>query len=129
MHWTWTVFNRPPVIAETVHMDIQKSLSDYISEYIQSQRPSARNVVFRQIWTESIGKNKVKASFSYSFEDSDVETGDVDVALEGYAILNRANTDKSGNSWSFDELYILNDSVEFKTPMLIEGDLKDADEL
>lgn len=122
LSWKWT--NNALPISEDVHAGIQQDLKRIISEYIQQNLPSSKNLRFDRFWTESVSKDKVKASFLYSFEDSSAETGDARVQVDGYAVLNRK--DKSGEDeeydiWSFDELFILNNQVEFKQPLEIRS--------
>ncbi len=67
-----------------------------------------------------MGDEKVKALFVYSFEDEVDSQGAAKVEIEGHAILNkRPDETKDFEVWSFDELYISNNQVEFKEPMLV----------
>lgn len=122
LSWKWASSSRP--VSEDVHAGIQQDLKRIIAEYIQQNLPSSKNLRFDRFWTESMSKNKVKATFLYSFEDSSAETGEARVQVDGYAVLNRK--DKSGEDeeydiWSFDELFILNNQVEFKQPLEIRS--------
>jgi len=122
LSWKWASSSRP--VSEDVHAGIQQDLKRIIAEYIQQNLPSSKNLRFDRFWTESMNKNKVKATFLYSFEDSSAETGEARVQVDGYAVLNRK--DKSGEDeeydiWSFDELFILNNQVEFKQPLEIRS--------
>lgn len=122
LSWKWINSSRP--IAEDVHAGIQQDLKRIISEYIQQNLPSSKNLRFEKFWTESVDKNKVKASFLYSFEDSGTETGEARVQIDGYAILNRkdkSDQEEDFDIWSFDELFILNNQVEFKEPLQIKS--------
>lgn len=124
MFLSWKWLNSPRPIAEDVHVGIQQDLKRIITEYIQQNLPSSKNLRFERFWTESVDKNKVKASFLYSFEDTAAETGEARVQIDGYAILNRQDApdqEEDFDIWSFDELFILNNQVEFKEPIQIKS--------
>lgn len=131
MSWTWRLVNHESAISQEVHVSIQQDLKKIISDYITQNLPNSKGLRFDRFWTESLNKDKVKASFLYSFEDSTESTGPARVQIDGYAILNRdkADSDEQKESWSFDELYILNNQVEFKEALTITPKTSaDADE-
>ena len=121
MVWSWRLVNRESAISQLVHVSIQQDLKKIISDYIHENLPSAKELRFDRFWTETLTKDRVKASFLYSFEDTAENTGPARVQIDGYAILNRdaAESNDESESWSFDELYILNNQVEFKEPLTI----------
>ena len=90
---------------------------------------NSNNLVFERFWTETVKKDKLKASFIYSFEDSNSDIGAARVQVNGYAILNKTPVeDEKSESWSFDELYILDNKVEFKEGMQIStSDIPEGD--
>lgn len=120
MQWSWSLINDPSNVSEHIHVGIQDDLKRIISEYIQENLPNSKDLRFERFWTESLKKNQVKASFIYSFEDDSEGTGPARVQIEGYAILNRdAATSEEYDFWNFDELYILNNRIDFKEPVRV----------
>jgi len=131
MHWSWSLVHDPANVSENVHIGIQDDLKRVISDYIQENLPQSKNLRFERFWTENIKKNQVKASFIYSFEDNAESVGPARVEIEGYAILNRdSNTDEEYDFWNFDELYILNNRIDFKEPLKVDprGNESEAEE-
>jgi Co/Zn/Cd efflux system component len=121
LQWTWSFSHRPSNISESAHVGIQVDLKKIISDYITENLPTSRNLRFEKFWSEQLKKNVVKASFVYSFDDEDQESGNARVVIEGYAILNRdSKLDETFDYWNLDELYILNNKIDFKDPMLID---------
>ena len=120
MQWSWSLIHESSGIEERVHVGIQNELKRIITDYIQETLPNSKGFHFKRFWTESLKKNQVKATFIYSFEDATEETGPARVQVEGYAILNRHSaTHEEHDYWNFDELYILNNHVDFKEPIEI----------
>ena len=108
MQWSWALLHREPEISQSVHLGIQKDLKRYISDYISTNRPSAHHLKFEKFWTEKLKKNQVKASFLYSFKDG---RENMRVQIEGYAI---GKETASEEVWTFDELTILNNRLDFQ---------------
>lgn len=102
-----------------MHVGIQEDLKRLISSYIQENLPNSKNLLFDRFYTESVDDNKVKASFTYSFEDEDEQVGQARVEIEGYAVLNRGQETNETLEWTFDELVILNNQVDFKEPLKV----------
>lgn len=121
MSTSWSFVNHRPEISEDVHVGIQDDLKRIITEYIQNNLPSAQNIRFEKMWTEKLKSSQVKASFIYSFEDASEDVGEARVLIDGYAIINRepAQQQDEIEYWSFDELYILNNHVQFKDGITI----------
>jgi hypothetical protein len=94
--------------------------------------PNSRDLRFERFWTEAVKNNVIKATFIYSFEDESANVGAARVAIEGYALLNRKDDEADSTQvWSMDELYILNNKIEFKEDMKISplgGATEEAEE-
>lgn len=120
MNLTWAWVQRPTSIAEIVHAGIQEDLKRVIANYIRENLPSSRNLEFERFWTEAITSHQVKATFSYSFKDDAVTGEPTAVTIEGYAILNKTISESGHQEfWSFDELYILNNQIEFQDGLIL----------
>lgn len=116
MKWTWGVANDTPFIALRVHQEVQDDLKSFIRHYIKDALPSVKKVDFQNMWTEEVNRKQMKVHFQYSFEEPDSKTV---ATLEGVAVLNRDS--KEEEKWSFDELYILGDHIEFKEGIVIKA--------
>lgn len=115
---SWAMVHAPRPVAESVHIGIQSDLKNIIAEYVQKNLPESKNLVFQKFWTETVNKDRVKASFSYSFDnDSDGETANVEI--QGTAILNKVDENPETVTWSFDELTISDNKVTFSEPIQI----------
>lgn len=121
MAWSWSLVHRPSDLPESAHIEIQQDLKRLITDYIEKNLPTSKNLKFERMWTESQKENQVRASFIYSFDEEDGEVGSTRVQIEGYAVLNRQLRPKDGlEVWSFDELHVLNNHIEFEEGIHIE---------
>lgn len=124
---SWRVAYSMRPIAESVHLGIQQDLKIIITDYIQKRLPEAKNIKFEKFWTETVRKNKVKAFFVYSFEDSSTENGAIRTQIEGNATLNKAAETEEEITWNFDELQIKDNHVEFIEPIQIKAGVNDGE--
>lgn len=121
MNWSWSLIHTEARTSEQVHVGIQNDMKRIITEYIQENLPNSSNIAFDKFWTEKVGEKKIKASFIYSFEDSNDDFGAAKVEVEGSAILSRAPDESSDyETWSFDELIIQDNKIEFKDGMKVD---------
>lgn len=116
---SWYVVHAKRPIAQSVHAGIQADLKNIIAEYVQKNLPESRGLRFEKFWTETVQKNKVKAYFVYSFEDTTEGGEPASVEIEGSAILNKIDENEEVVTWSFDELQILDNKVEFSEPIQV----------
>ncbi len=120
MATSWSAFHKVPTISQETHAGIQSDLKRIITEYVQENLPQSKDVKFERLWTETNNEKQVKATFTYSFVDSSEEKGSARVSIDGYAILNKAKSDNSElEVWNFDELFILNNNIQFEDPINI----------
>jgi hypothetical protein len=124
---SWFLAHRDAPIPESVHQGIQNDLKRVISEYVQKNLPNSTNLVFRKFWTEALQKNRVKASFVYSFDDIGDKSGPINMEIEGYGILNKVSENADSSEWSLDEIHVLNNGLEYKEALKITPK-PDADE-
>lgn len=116
---TWVLAHARRPVAESVHVGIQADLKRIISEYVQKNLPESKNLRFQKFWTETINKDKVRAYFVYSFEDSTSDGEAAEVEIDGSAVLNKIDETPEASTWSFDELRILDTKVSFSEPVQI----------
>ena len=101
------------------HSGVQSKLKGFISDYIQQNLPKSKNLKFEKFWTEPVSDVQIKAMFSYSFEDENETDGTANIFIDGAATLNRIQNQAGESVWSFDELQILNNTIDFKDGILI----------
>jgi hypothetical protein len=116
---SWALVHSKKMVAESVHIGIQNDLRNIITEYVQKNLPQSKNLRFEKMWTETLKKDKVAAYFVYSFEDSSQGNEPATVQVNGRAILNKVNETPQMATWSFDELKILDNEVNFSEPLQI----------
>lgn len=114
MFWTWRAMEAPAVIPDNIHLDVQTDLKRVITQSILEDVPSAENIRFERFWTETLKANKMKASFSYKYDDRSGEDG-ANIGIDGYALLTKKEDNNTEfETWTVDELYFLNNRVTFK---------------
>lgn len=125
---SWKLVHWQRAVAQSVHVGIQADLKNIITEYVQNNLPESKNLRFEKFWTETVSKNRVKAYFVYSFEDTAENGDDALVAIEGSAGLNKISETPEAVTWSLDELQILDNSVTFSEPIHITAEIKSGNE-
>lgn len=136
MWWSWTATKTPNLIPEDTHVGIQEDLKRVITDYVKDNLPNVKEVKFNKFWTQTLQENRVKAVFSYTFEDDGtgpaVENQEGNTAQEkkpaatvgvaGYAILNHSKQDNTEyDVWSLDELNVENNHIVFKDGSAIQA--------
>jgi len=115
MWWSWSISKTPNLIPEDTHMGIQEDLKRVITDYIKENLPDVTEITFHKFWTETLRENKVKATFSYTFEEAGQDKPAASIGIAGYAILNRSREQNSAyDIWSLDELNVENNHIVFK---------------
>jgi hypothetical protein len=119
---SWGLVHRTPTISQSVHVAIQKDLKRVIQEHLNKKLPTAKNINFERMWTETLGEGQVKAHFVYAFDDQNEKVGSTRMQIEGFAVLKHDNSDKHPDQdvWNFAQFTILNNSIEFKEPIVIK---------
>ena len=116
---SWVVVHAKKSVAESVHVGIQNDLRKIITEYVEKNLPSAKNLRFEKMWTQTLTKDRVKAFFVYTFEDAAQGGEPALVEINGSAVLNKVEETPDMATWSFDQLQILDNKVEFSEPVQI----------
>ncbi len=120
---TWIWVQKDQKVSELVHAEIQEDLKQLIANYIKKQLPDSKNIMFKNIWSETISDGKVKAHFKYSFDDSDKTAGTAGIAVDGYAILHQKNKRQNNiDIWTLEEIQILNNHITFKEGLTLTKD-------
>ena len=92
---TWFFFQKKNVFPEGTHIAIQEEFQNIIRNKLLEKNPSAYNIQFHHLWTETTNESsQIRAVFSYSFNDPSNGTEDeqVDVKVEGSALINRQSS-------------------------------------
>ncbi len=116
---TWNMSRGHNPMGQTVQVGIQADLKNVIADYVQKPLSESKNLRFDKFWTESVKKDKIKATFVYSFDDSTQENGTARVEISGSAILNKVDENAETITYSLDELQILDNKIEFAEPIQI----------
>ena len=116
---SWVMVHAKKPVAESVHIGIQNDLRNIITEYVQKNLPESKNLRFEKMWTETVKKDRVKAHFVYSFEDTGENGEPALVEIKGSAMLNKVEETPEMATWSFDQLQILDNKVQFSEPVQI----------
>jgi len=121
MWWSWSIIKTPSLLSEDTHIGIQEDLRRVITEYLEDNLPNVKNIRFDKFWTQTLKENKVKATFSYTFdEDNGAGGNSASVGVAGHAILNRQQEKNNEfDVWSLDELYVDNNSISFREGVTI----------
>lgn len=108
-----------------IHAGIQSKLTLLIEESVKTKRPSMTNFRLNKMFTEKVDDNKVKAYFSYQFDDSTVADEDqkIDQAtqnISGEAVLVKGlSEDPNVQKWILQSVNTGNESLEFKEGITI----------
>jgi hypothetical protein len=125
MWWSWKASKTPNLVSEDTHIGIQEDLKRVITEYVKENLPNVKEVHFEKFWTQTLEANRVKAVFSYTFDDDNSTEEKADnapekkasatVGVAGFAILNHSKQEDSDyDLWSLDELNVENNHIIFK---------------
>ena len=124
---SWALMRAHNPIPESMHVDIQNDLKKIIAEYVQKNLPQSQNLRFEKFYTEVVKKNRMKASFAYSFEDATQENGAALVHINGTALLNKIEESDETVTWSLDELQIQDNRVDFQEPIHITAGASESE--
>jgi hypothetical protein len=116
---SWCLSRAHGPMSQSVHIGVQNDLKNIIAEYVQKQLPESKNLRFDKFWTETVKKDRIKASFVYSFEDATQASGPARTQISGSALLNKVDENPETVTYSLDELQILDNRIEFAEPIQI----------
>jgi hypothetical protein len=112
--WTWNVIHTSEAIGFETHSGIQEKLAELIENTLAVKKPNAKNLNITRLWTESMGDNKIRAVFAYSFTEPSAEGGDLEQVIEGEAVLHREPSETAEvDKWTLQSVKTTNDMVVF----------------
>jgi len=119
---SWRLVHVTPPVPEAMHVGIQNDLKNIIAEYVQKSLPNSKNLRFEKFWTEAVKKDKVKATFVYTFEDPSQDNGNTEIEITGTAMLDRGEETSDNVTWNLNQLNIQDSAVQFEEPIHITAD-------
>jgi hypothetical protein len=128
---SWCAFNSRSTMGIDVHAGVQNKLSILIEDTIKAKRPNSDNFKLIKMYTEKIDDQKIKAHFSYEFQD-EMAVSDESTAKEkttqkisGSAILGKGlSEDPSVQKWVLQSVKTGTETVDFKDGLIINSDGK-----
>lgn len=117
--WTWCLFNSPSQMGTDIHAGIQSKLTILIEESVKAKVPSMANFRLNKMYTEKLEDNKVKAHFSYQYDEADSTTQ----TITGEAVLTKAlSEDPNVQKWALQSVNAGSQALEFKEGTTISSD-------
>lgn len=117
--WTWGLFNSPSQMGTDIHAGIQSKLTILIEESVKAKIPAMANFRLNKMYTEKLEDNKVKAHFSYQYDEADATTQ----TISGEAVLTKAlSEDPNVQKWVLQSVNAGSQALEFKEGTTISSD-------
>lgn len=117
--WSWMQFRKPDQMGTEVHAAVQSRLQILIEDTIKNKRPNIQNLRFLKMYSEKIDDNKIKAYFSYEFEDPSESTKQ---RFTGDAILSRGlSEDPNIKKWILQKVKTGQETIEFTEGLSISS--------
>ena len=112
--WTWNVVHTSEAIGFETHSGIQVKLAELIKDTLAVKRPHAKDLTIQRLWTETLNDNKVRAVFSFRFNDVSEGGDNLEQIIEGEAVLHREAADEANvDKWTLQSVKTTNDIVTF----------------
>lgn len=112
--WTWNIIHSTQAIGFETHSGIQQKLTELIQQTIANKKPEAKDLKVTRLWTESLSDNKVRAVFSYKFNEPSADNESTEQTIEGEAILHREPSDgTTEDRWTLQSVKTTNDVLIF----------------
>lgn len=117
LSWTWFQFRKVDSVSVEVHAAVQSKLQLLIEETIKSKIPDIQNFRFLKMYSEKVDENKLKATFSYEFDDPTQKTKQ---RISGDAFLIRAlSEDPNLKKWTLQRVVTGQETIEFEEGLTI----------
>jgi len=124
--WTWFLFTGTNKMGIEIHAGIQSQLTQLIEDTLKAKKPYVSNFKLLKMYTEKLDDQKVKAVFSYQFDDAESDStseGLVTQTISGEAILTKGlSENKNIQKWSIQNVKSDNQSVMFKDGLTVNAD-------
>lgn len=120
---TWLVFKKREFFNEELHLSIQDKFQEMIRAKLIERNPSVTDVVFHQLWTETIEQgSQIKAVFSYSFSEGKAKNDDLGIRVSGTALLDRVDDPHLGQlqqRWEIGQFKVNRTEMNFNKEVLL----------
>lgn len=113
---TWRASNTEAKVNVMIHADIQYDLGKIISAAIHEQLPTAGDVRFSHMYTETLSENGVKAYFQYTFTNTQ-NSETTNNEIQGTALISR--DPKNNKQWVLEKIDIDGSTIEFENGLVI----------
>lgn len=111
---SWNIIHTASAVSYNTHVEIQQKLVEYIVQTIQQQRPTAKNIVMQNIWTETLSDHSVKAYIDYNFDDVLADGSATQQNIKGSVVLVKKETHGEETNWVIDSRDLSNNSIVFE---------------
>jgi len=120
---TWYIINSEAAVSLETHVGIQAKLAQLIIDTVKTKKPNATDVQVDQVWTEPFGSGRpirVKAHFTYHFNENTSDSGNIGTAIQGQGLLEKKPDDGSGfDRWVLTDVKSNSDAVTFQQALVI----------
>lgn len=125
--WTWNVIHSTEAVGFETHTAIQEKIAELIKENLQTKKPQSQNLIFTRLWTENLEGNKVRAVFSYRFQETLPSQDKTDQTIDGEAVLVRQpSDDPSIDNWKLIEMKATGDTVTYQEGSTVSAEETDS---
>jgi len=114
---TWHVSSLEANVPVRIHHDIQMDLAKIITSAIQTQLPSAKNIQFRNLYSEAKSTDEVQVFFEYAFDDNQESAQGVGTTISGQAIVKRNVNEPA--TWVLETVRLSETALEFKDGIVV----------
>lgn len=123
--WSWrSVQSASKSTVLSTHVQIQSKLSEIIKATLQAKKPNAQNITILKIWTQHEGPHKIKAHFTFRFNEISENTETSEQTVNGYAYLfHEPSEDKNTEKWVLQSVKTQNEAITFTEGVVISPDM------
>ena len=113
MIWTWALATSHPAMNLQQHKQVEESFEDFIRASILQKHPEVSDVIFRQLFTETLkAGEKVRARFRYEIVSPTSNTQDLtSQTVEGSAVLTSRD---HGGTWTMSDVDVISPSIIYQ---------------
>jgi hypothetical protein len=118
---SWNLVHQESAINFETHAAIQLKLVDVIRQAVLEMKPAATDIQIVDISTKPIDDHRVKAFFSYKFQEPDAESGELtEQQITGEATLSRnKGVDPNQDHWVMEKVITKTGEMAFKNGLVI----------
>ena len=119
MAWTWSLSRSDRAFDLADHKEVETQVKTIITRYVKEKRPAATDVVFQQLFTETIkAGSEMRANFRYRIEEP---MGAEDATSEVFEGAVRLGSKDGGKTWDWLGEDVKAPSIEFQKGAQVLG--------